>query len=183
MFQLINTITFCSMLCVSSATASTSERISFQWSDINTREVVDWEGDTAIIQQGSSATELKCKISLDLRLLHRAVDMFGIPDAWTSFTYTDEKDLKVQQKELEVKAKARGMKLLPEGNRFTVDYQWVVNRSTKDVKGIAQTIRSAAKRQGYRSRRALVGAIASFVQSLEYRIPPDHRINDDGGAR
>ena len=45
---------------------------------------------------------------------------------------------------------------------------------------VARTIRSTARRKGYRSVREIVGAFASFAQSLEYRVPPDHRMNEKG---
>jgi len=91
--------------------------------------------------------------------------------------YADEKDLARQQKELKVKAAKHGIKMLEEGNRFTIDYNWVINQNESTITEIAKRIRSTARRNGYRSKRELIGAFASFVQSLKYRVPRDHRIN------
>ncbi len=150
---------------------------SFVWNDINTREVLRWEGDTAVVQQGSSMQELACSVTIDQSEVDVAVSSFGIPKTWTTFMYADEKDLARQQKELKVKAAKHGIKMLEEGNRFTIDYNWVINQNESTITEIAKRIRSTARRNGYRSKRELIGAFASFVQSLKYRVPRDHRIN------
>lgn len=70
--------------------------------------------------------------------------------------------------------------MLQDGNKFIVDYNWVVSHSVRDLVDVSRTIRTTARRKGYRSRRELVGVFASFAQSMEYRIPPDHRVNEEG---
>ena len=179
MFQ-INTIIIGLLLSTTSASAFSIHNVVFTWDDINTRDVLRWEGDTAILRQGSSTQELTCKVALDSEEAEAAINQFGIPKEWTSISYRDEEDLKKKQAELREKSLLHGIKMKENDNQYSVDYSWVVNRSTRDVLQIAKTIRSIARRQGYRSKRELVGAFASFVQSLEYRIPPDHRVNDDG---
>jgi hypothetical protein len=167
------------------ATAITSgafamNRVPFVWKDINTREVVRWEGDTAIVKQGNSMQELACKINIKPNDVAYSISSFGIPKSWTSFTFTDEKDLAEKQLLLKTKAASHGIKMMDEGNRFIVDYNWVINQNKSAIVDIAKQIRSTARRNGYRSRRELVGAFSSFVQSLEYRIPPEYRINIEG---
>ena len=153
---------------------------TFVWNDINTREVIRWEGDTAIVRQGSSMRDFECKVNIKSSDVEHAIDSFGIPKAWTTFTYTDEKDLLQKQKYLQEKAENHGIKLLDEGNRFSVDYNWVINQSERPIAKVAKRIRSAARKKNYRSKRELVGCFASFVQSLNYRVPSDYRINDEG---
>ncbi len=156
------------------------QKQQFVWQDINTREVVRWEGDTAVLRQGSQMNEIECTLRFDQKDVLFAMESFGIPEAWTTISYTDQDDLAKKQRALEHKAGLHGIKMLDGGNLFQVDYAWVVKRSKTHLKTAAKTIRSAAKRQGYRSTRELVGAFASFVQTLEYRIPSDFRINEDG---
>ena len=162
------------------AHAVSQERLTMQWQDINTREVVEWRGDTAILAQGSSMIELRCKILIDAKKVAQAIDMFGIPETWTKLKYRTEEELEEQQAQLKEKATSHGIKMTEEGDKFRVDYNWVVGKSMDDLYETANTIRSTARRKGYRSRRELIGAVASFVQELEYKLPPEHRINEEG---
>ena len=167
-------------LLLATTASAFSQRQKMQWSDINTREVVRWEGDTAILAQGATMTELQCNIFIDSNKVLRAIDSFGIPEAWTKITYRSDEELKQQRDSLSAKAHKHGIKMNREDNNFSVDYNWVVNKSVADLHDIANQIRSTARRKGYRSRRDLIGAIASFVQELKYQLPPEHRFNDDG---
>ena len=179
MFQL-NKIFIGLIITASCSTTFAKQRLAFQWSDINTRDVLRWDGDTAVVRQGSSTLELSCKIKINEQDVQRAIDSFGIPNQWTSISYHDENELLQKQRNLKDKASKNGIKMMQDGNRFIVDYSWVVSNSVQDVRDVARAIRSEARREGYRSTRELVGAFASFAQSLPYRIPPDSRINDDG---
>ena len=152
---------------------------TFVWNDINTRQVIRWDGDTAIVQQGSSMQEFECKLNIKSSDVEHAVDSFGVPKSWTTFTYSDEEDLSQKQTLLKEKAENHGIKM-EESNRFSIDYNWVINHSERPIANIAKRIRSAARRNNYRSKRELVGCFASFVQSLKYRVPSDCRINDEG---
>ena len=178
--QRFNTIFLSTLCATTSLSAHSIERISFTWEDINTRDVLRWEGDTAVVRQGTTIQELQCKIALDTRDVDIAIEEFGVPRAWTTLTYSDEKDLARKQQELQEKAAAHGIKMMEDGKQFVVDYRWVIQHSARKVRDVAKTIRSTARRQGYRSTRELVGAFAAFVQSLPYRIPPDFRVNEEG---
>lgn len=156
------------------------QRQKMQWSDINTREVVRWDGDTAVLAHGSHMTELECSIFLDPNKVARAIDSFGIPETWTKISYRTEDELKKQRSELRTKSRTHGIEMNPGGDLFSVDYNWVVKKSVDDLHNIANQIRSTARRKGYRSRRDLIGALASFVQELKYQLPPEHRINEEG---
>ncbi|MCH2147389.1 MAG: hypothetical protein MK073_06200 [Phycisphaerales bacterium] len=155
------------------------EKHQFVWEDINTREVMRWEGDTAVIKQGAQMQELECVLRIDEKDVVFASESFGIPETWTTISYTDEQDLAQKQRELKHKAGTHGIKMQNGGNQFLVDYAWVITKSISPLRQSAKTIRSTAKRQGYRSTRELVGAFASFVQTLEYKIPSDFRMNED----
>jgi hypothetical protein len=176
----INLLIFGLTLSVLNSTLFALSYTTFIWTDINTREVVRWEGDTAVVKHGSVMQELVCKIKIDPDEVKRAMDSFGVPKSWTTFTYTDEKDLAQKQQQLQNKAQAHGISMLQEGNKFTVDYSWVTSQNKQTLTKIAKRIRSTARRNGYRSRRELIGAFASFVQSLPYRVPADFRINNVG---
>ena len=176
----INTYILLLCLTASSAFADSTKRYEFEWKDINTREVVRWEGDTAIVNPRSSITELDCSIKINNRDIDAAIESFGIPKSWTTFTYTSEDDLQKKQVSLQKKAARRGIKMADDMKSYVIDYQWVIDQSSRELRDAAKDIRSIARRKGYRSRRELVGAFASFVQSLEYRLPPNNRIDDNG---
>lgn len=176
----INTYILLLCLTASSAFAGSTKRYEFEWKDINTREVVRWEGDTAIVNPRSSITELDCSIKISNRDIDAAIESFGIPKSWTTFTYTSEDDLQKKQVSLQKKAARRGIKMSDDMKSYVIDYQWVIDQSSRELRDAAKDIRSIARRKGYRSKRELVGAFASFVQSLEYRLPPNNRIDDNG---
>ena len=176
----INTYILLLCLTASSAFAGSTKRYEFEWKDINTREVVRWEGDTAIVNPRSSITELDCSIKINNRDIDAAIESFGIPKSWTTFTYASEDDLQKKQVSLQKKAARRGIKMSDDMNSYVIDYQWVIDQSSRELRDAAKDIRSIARRKGYRSKRELVGAFASFVQSLEYRLPPNNRIDDNG---
>jgi hypothetical protein len=88
--------------------------------------------------------------------------------------------LQKKQVSLQKKAARRGIKMADDMKSYVIDYQWVIDQSSRELRDAAKDIRSIARRKGYRSRRELVGAFASFVQSLEYRLPPNNRIDDNG---
>jgi hypothetical protein len=176
----INTYILLLCLTASSAFAGSTKRYEFEWKDINTREVVRWEGDTAIVNPRSSITELDCSIKINNRDIDAAIESFGIPKSWTTFTYTSEDDLQKKQVSLQKKAARRGIKMSDDMKSYVIDYQWVIDQSSRELRDAAKDIRSIARRKGYRSKRELVGAFASFVQSLEYRLPPNNRIDDNG---
>jgi hypothetical protein len=178
--HLINTFIIGLLISTNNVSAFSVHRVDFTWEDINTRDVLRWEGDMAVLREGSSMQELSCKIALDSEEVKVAINQFGIPKDWTSIKYTDSEDLAKKQKELQDKSLRHGIMMNEDDNQYIVDYAWVVNNSIPKVRHIAKTIRSAARKRGYRSKRELVGAFATFVQSLEYRIPPDHRVNDKG---
>jgi len=162
------------------ASSASIERIHFEWSDINTREVVEWDGDIAQVRQGASMQDLSCLANIDSGDIDFAIERFGIPKSWTSISYTDAEDLKKKQQDLKIRASKYGIKMLDKKNRYVVDYAWVVKESENDIRGVAKSIRSSARKEGYRSRRELIGAFSSLVQSLDYRIPADYRHNDEG---
>ena len=177
---LINTLIIGLLLSTTDASSLSTERLNFTWSDINTREVIEWRGDTAVIHPDSSMQELSCKINLDSQDITLSIEKFGIPKTWTLITYTDLEDLAKKQKDLKKKSELHGITMLDGKDKFAVNYKWVINQSSRKLRHAAKAIKSAARRRGYRSRRELVGAFASFVQSLEYKVPKEYRINDDG---
>ena len=51
------------LLATSTCYGLSIERYSFTWEDVNTRDVIRWEGDTAVVREGSSMQELSCRIT------------------------------------------------------------------------------------------------------------------------
>ena len=112
-------------LCMATncAHAGSTQRLEFSWQDINTRDVVRWEGDTAIVKPGNPMQEFSCKVKLETRDVQAAIESFGIPKAWTHFTYTDEADLQKQQKNIQVKAARHGISFDEDMDKYIVDYK------------------------------------------------------------
>lgn len=76
----------------------------------------------------------------------------------------------------------KGFAYLPQRNALKPDYAWIVKNSILDMKETAVRLQAEAKRLGYSDVRRLHGLIASFVQSMPYKIPPAMR-SDAGGRK
>ena len=162
------------------ASAATADRLSLRWQDINTRKVVRWEGDTAVVDPESQMNELTCNIFVNRDAVRNASESFGIPETWISISYHTDEELREKRNDLAKRAAKRGMVMDITKNEFRVNYDWVVQKSIHDIRDAARRIQSAARKSGYHKPRELVGAMASFVQELEYRLPGEFRINADG---
>ena len=137
-------VVYCILITASTCYSAVLDRLTYRWSDLNTREVSEWVGDTAHIRQGSRTLELTCKIEIDQDAVAFAINSFGIPSQWTSISYRDEAELIKKQQALRELATSHGIKMLQKGNKFIVDYKWVVNNSKNDLVEAARTIRNIA---------------------------------------
>mgnify|MGYP002808724919 CR=1 FL=1 len=162
-----NTIIVGLALAATHGTTLAMSRTTFVWEDINTRKVLRWEGDVAIVQQGSSIQELECKVTINPTDVEYTISSFGFPKVWNTCTYSDENDLAKKQKQLKAKAANHGILMLEDGNRCSVDYDWVIHHCNRSITDIEKRIRSSEWRKRYRCRRDRMGPFTSFVQCLE----------------
>lgn len=156
-----------------------SDTLSFSWQDVNTRKVVDREGDTFTIDPSVKPTVLHLEVPIDRWRLAAVIDSFGYPDAMLGFEYRSEAERRAKRAELEQQLGSRGFELVGE-DRIRVDYSWVVASSRQDMRPVAEGLATATRKAGYTSSRELSGGVTSFVQSLEYRQPPEVRTNGRG---
>lgn len=149
----------------------------YTWQDINRTRNIKERGNV----DGQTTTE-KCQLTAKINKtrLKNVVESYGIPESWMHYTYTSEQDRRRKIDEMRCRIAIRGLTYFEEGNTINADYKWIVENSVSDMRDTAISLKDEAVRLGYEDARQLDGLIASFVQSLEYRIPPTTRYNGDG---
>jgi hypothetical protein len=161
-------------------TAGDSEQVRYEWSDPNTMNILKWEGDTPVVEPGSQPRLLAFTVRISLDLLHQAVQSYGIPDSWLTINYKSAQELTRKQSELKGKAAARGIDYDVSASNYLPSFSWIVSRSRQDLRETAAGLSALAKNQGYSNGRGMFGMIASMIQSTEYRVPPEQRIDANG---
>lgn len=153
--------------------------LGYRWVDENTLRVVERQGDTLVIDPTVVPVGLRAGVVVDRRRLDQVVSSFGVPEPWLSFRYSSEADRRQKLDDLERRSNDRGFTM---GRDFVARpvWRWVVEQSREDLRSASSAIKTAATGAGYDDARELLGAYASFVQSLEYRIDPDFRPASDG---
>ena len=162
------------------ALPSTTTTRHYAWEDVNTLKVLRIEGDREIVDGGSPALRFALELLIDPLRLRKAVESYGIPEAWLSYTYRTEDEKRQKEREQTARCATRGIARGPMADSLEPDYCWVVQNSRDDVREAAARLREVGRRAGYDDFPRFVGLLASFVQSLEYRLPPDVRRGRDG---
>jgi hypothetical protein len=103
---------------------------------------------------------------------------FGFPDSWAVLVASSKAELEKKRLAFLQMAATRGF--AGEADRLRVDHKWVVEKSKEDMNTLASALQRNAKSQGYSTQRELLGIMASFVQSMVYRIPPRVRRTRSG---
>ena len=148
---------------------------TYTWSDINRRSF-RLVGDKIFYQGHSKEPPFKMEVTLPKARVNAAINAFGIPS--DSVRYTIEYR---SQAELEEKKAARQRQLRKRGfmqvdeQRIGPDYSWMIERSRADLKPTMRRLQKLAIERNYQTMRDLYGIVATFVQSLTYVIPPEHR--------
>ena len=110
---------------------------------------------------------------VDLERMKDVKESFGLPTKWREVSYTDARDLENKISDLKENLRARGIKFDDIEKSPEVDYQWVIEKSRDDFKGIATKLLKEATKNGKISKRAYLAFVAAFVQSIEYELPPE----------
>ena len=153
----------------------------FRWTDINTQKIIRWENDTKIIDPNIKPVDLKISIYTNPTDLKHCESSFGIPLEMLNNINENSKKLMSQKiYELEKYASSRGIKISKSKNNITIspDYIWMIDQSIASVQKYARKIIKAAKEKGYKTNIDLVGSIASFCQSITYKIPKKNKVVD-----
>ncbi len=150
-------------------------KLSYGWQNNNTTTT---PGPDANSVSNSFTYELTIKLSR----LNQAVASFGILESSMTLPITYRTD---QEKMSKLRARsqewtARGFLAHLTGGKIGPDYKWMINQSRADVYPVTLQLCQLARAQGYKTTRDIVGVLASFVQSMEYKVPPSTRTDDAG---
>jgi hypothetical protein len=152
----------------------------YAWEDINSRKVLAIEGDREIVDARVPALRFELEVVIDPLRLRKAIESYGIPETWMRYSYRSEDEKRQKEKEQALRCAARGIARGRMPNSLEPDYCWVVENSREDVREAAVRLRDVGRRAGYDDFSRFVELLASFVQSLQYRVPPDVRRGPDG---
>jgi len=151
----------------------------FAWEDVNSWRVLGMKGDREIVDARFPALRFALEVAIDPLRLRKAIESYGIPDSWMRYSYRTENERRQKEKEQTLRCAARGVAHDRLNNTLEPDYLWVVKNSREDVREAAVRLRDVGRQAGYADFMRFVELLASFVQSLEYRLPPDIRRGRD----
>jgi hypothetical protein len=159
-----------------------TEVLTFAWSDINTTPFMGRSGDSFQGAPGSSPEAYTLPFTMNLARLRWAEETYGIPEDWVDFTYQEEEERAAKFEVARARSALRGIRLEMEEDTVHIipDGEWIVGNSRADVEPLTRGLYDAAVRRGHTDWREFLGTAASFVQALEYKIPPDERVTPGG---
>ncbi len=165
-----------SLVTRSKASDGKREKLTYRWADPWSLRYVRWLGDTATVDDSREKT-LGLNVTLRSSKVQEVIDSFGyaIPSL---ISYRTQEELHRKKDEIARDAAARG--ILINHDVCEVDYVWAVSRSQEDLFPVAESLAVLAKQKGYSTHRELLGIMASFVQSMTYKEPPDSRTDQLG---
>ncbi len=155
-------------------------RVDYRWQDPNTVPVLERHGDRLVVDGSVEARQLRYTALVDRQLLAQAISSFGIPEAWMEISYSSAAELAQKERDRDRRAAARGIVPVDGGDALGVDFRWVVAHSTPHVRPAVEGLRTVARDSGYQDVRGFIGVLASFVQSMTYRVPSSTRRAADG---
>jgi hypothetical protein len=151
------------------------ERRRWTWEDVNTVPIVRWDGDTRVVQPGSTGRSLAVDVSVDAARAAAMERAFGYSIDDAVIRYRDDAELAAKRASLDSVLRGHGVlrKRAADGDVLAPDYEWMIGASLEDVRPVARAILADARRRGARGLREEFGAFASFVQSLRYGESPE----------
>ena len=162
------------------ARSAGSARRAFAWTDVNTRRVVEWRGDTAVVDPSVSPQRYQMSLDIDLDRLHGEIDAFGVPQKWMKLTFRNEAELRQKEEEFRRRIQTRGFRHNPAEDTIGPDPGWMVARGREDLRGAAAGLLRLGRDRGVAAGLPLTGLLASFVQGLKYQSQPTTRQGADG---
>lgn len=162
--------------------AEGTQLLRFGWEDPNSVPILERRGDTFVTDRRTPADRYSVGYQMDLERLRWAQETYGVPDPWTSYSYSSDEERAEKYEAARDRCATRGIRMEMAGDalHLSPDGDWIVENSREDLTPLAQSLYDAAAKKGRRDPRGFLGVAASFVQGLEYRIPPDDRNAPDG---
>ena len=174
-------------------------RYGWRWEDHSSR-IVRFEGDRAVVDRNRPPTTYEIEVAIDVALAEELEAHFGFPRHALAFWYRSPEELLERLDAQQAALEACGMRFVPadgstgelnmprsrDGVRerggadgpdrrtgsIGPDYQYLLDHSRDALRPVAQEILRKAKAAGARDVRSQLAALASFVQHLDYVIPP-----------
>lgn len=154
----------------------------FAWEDVNSLRVVGMKGEQEIVDARFPATRFSLEVLIDPVRLRKAIESYGIPASWMRYSYRTQEEKLQKEREQAVRCASRGVAVNRAANSLEPDYLWIIENSRKDVRETIVRLRDAGRQAGYTDFPRFIELVASFVQSLEYRIPPNIRKSREGDS-
>jgi len=145
------------------------------WEDVNTVPIVRWEGDSRIVKSGARGRQYAVRGKVDRARALAMERAFGYEVENAVIRYRTDAELAAKRDSLDRVLADHGVvrQRSEEGDVLAPDYEWMIQASVKDVQPIARAIVAEARRRGAEGLREEFGALASFVQQLEYGESPN----------
>lgn len=155
----------------------THSQITFVWTDHNAARSEAEPG----LQGNPNNAKRTCSIEISKDRLRETINSFGITKSITDYSFASEEERQEKEARSQEHCRIHGFRQNPQiENRIDVNYQWMLDQSRADLARFNRDLLDLAKESGYKTQREFIGLVASLVQSLKYRIPPDTRTNPDG---
>ncbi len=151
------------------------ERRRWSWEDVNTVPIVSWDGDTRVVKPGATGRRYGVQGEVDLSRALAMERAFGYQLDRAVIRYRDDAELAAKRTSLDAVLALHGVRRQhsAEGDVLAPDYEWMIQSSLDDLRPIATSILTEARRRGARGLREEFGAFASFVQQMKYAECPD----------
>lgn len=151
------------------------QRMRWNWEDVNTVEVLRWDGDTRVVRPGARGRVLAVSAGIDAGRAAAMERAFGYATDAAVIRYREDAELAAKRASLDRALSLHGVqrRRTADGDVLAPDHEWMIAASVDDVRPLAQAILKEARRRGARGLRDEFGAFASFVQCLRYGECPE----------
>lgn len=145
------------------------------WEDVNSVPILRWEGDARVVKSGARGRQYAVRAKIDTARAHAVESAFGYQIDRAVIRYRSDEELKSKRTSLDRVLIEHGVirQRTDDGDVLAPDYDWMIDASVKDVQPIARAIINEARLRGAKGLREEFGALASFVQQLEYGEAPN----------
>jgi hypothetical protein len=128
-----------------------------------------------VVKPGAKGRQYAVRANIDVDRAKALESVFGYEIDRAVIHYRTDDELLEKRTSLDGVLAKHGVvrQRTPEGDVLAPDYDWMIAASINDVRPIAQAIIAEARRRGAEGTRQEFGALASFVQQLEYGESPN----------
>ncbi|MBL9140594.1 MAG: hypothetical protein JNK53_01895 [Phycisphaerae bacterium] len=137
---------------------------------MNTVPILRWEGDSRVVKSGARGRQYAVRGKVDMARAQAVESAFGYQIDRAVIRYRSDDELRAKRDSLDRVLVEHGVtrQRTDDGDVLAPDYDWMIAASVKDVQPIARAILAEARLRGAKGLREDFGALASFVQQLEY---------------